>query len=788
MLQSVDPSVSSDPIATNAENLATCCVMCSANCGLRVDVAENRIAAVRADESNPISKGYACNKGFSIAHYVEHGQRVTHPLRSTPDGFERVEWGDAIGDIGEQMSRILAEHGPQAIALVGIGGQGNHMDGALGLAWLNGLGSNRWFNAFAQEKTQNNLVDQWMCDASPATFLHPDTDTSTLVMVMGSNPRISNRGHAANKLYPALGKDESRTLIAVDPRETETTRCADMHLRVKPGGDCYLLLGMLAVIVEEGLQDAAFLAARTSGFGRVAGLLDGIDVGEMAERSGIPLEQISEAARRFAGAERAALLNDLGIEQGPFSTLNADLIRLLLAITGNMFKPGGNVFYQQFNPADPYKVEKAPVGQAVVSGIPGIRALSTPEMYSPSLFPEEVLNDHPERIRAVITEGSNPLLSFSDTPRWREAFEALELVVVIEPAMTESARAADYVLPTPVGYEKWEISMFPKNFPEIETQLRPPVVAGPPDALPEPEIYARLGEAMNLFGEPPALVKRLGRKADSAASRGRLVAAAAALGWRQRRGEAGSGAQNRLLYWLYRTMGANMPAPSLSVVWAICFKNAITRRKAVLRTLGSAYRFKGPFAIADALYQRILDHPEGVEIARLDPTRNLEDTVRFKNGRVRLAPTQMLDEARRALISSPIVSDAFPLVLSAGLRTRWTANTIHRDPTWRKGKGPHCALSISPSDAEALGIAAGDAVALETNRGRLELPAKLDDRVVPGFVSVPNGFGARNENRNGELSAPNGVNLNEIMDAADRDPFTGCPQHKHVACRVTAIP
>ena len=100
-----------------------------------------------------------------------------------------------------------------------------------------------------------------------------------------------------------------------------------------------------------------------------------------------------------------------------------------------------------------------------------------------------MLIDHPERIRAIIVEGSNPILSYSDASRWREAREQLDLLVVIDPAMTETARLADYVLPTPVGYEKWEISAFPRGVPEIYMQVRPPVVPAPPDALPEPEIY-----------------------------------------------------------------------------------------------------------------------------------------------------------------------------------------------------------------------------------------------------------------------------------------------------------
>ncbi|HYD47820.1 MAG TPA: molybdopterin-dependent oxidoreductase, partial [Terriglobales bacterium] len=188
----VRAAVSRDPILAHAGDLATVCVLCSHNCGVRVDVANNRIAAVRADESNPISRGYICNKGFAIASYVEHAQRVQYPMRRRDDGtFERITWETAIEEIAGKLRRLRDQHGPRSIGLVGIGGQGNHMDAPYGLGFLRGLGSRRWFNAFAQEKTQHALVDQWMFDSSPAAYLHADQGRARCLFVLGTNPKIS---------------------------------------------------------------------------------------------------------------------------------------------------------------------------------------------------------------------------------------------------------------------------------------------------------------------------------------------------------------------------------------------------------------------------------------------------------------------------------------------------------------------------------------------------------------------------------------------------------------------
>jgi formate dehydrogenase len=234
------------------------------------------------------------------------------------------------------------------------------------------------------------------------------------------------------------------------------------------------------------------------------------------------------------------------------------------------------------------------------------------------------------------------------------------------------------------------------------------------------------------------------------------------------------------VFWLYRTIGPHLESPALTATWLLCVKNALMRRKAVLRTLGPKWRWRGPLAIAEELYKRVLAHPEGVEIARSELSRNLQDHVGTADRRIRLSPPEMLQEIERALSTTEEPNDAFPLVLSAGVRTPWTANTIHRDPAWRKGKGPHCSLLLSTEDAHRLGVATGARVVLETARGSAELPARVDKRMQPGHVAVPNGFGTVDNN-----DVTHGVNLNALTASDDRDPFTGCPHHKHVRCRVT---
>jgi anaerobic selenocysteine-containing dehydrogenase len=776
----VDPSVSKTPIALDGKGLPTVCVLCSHNCGLTVDVVDGKIAKVRADENNPITKGYVCNKGFSVAKYAHHAQRTQHPLRRRPDGsFERIDWDTAISEIAAKLNDIRERHTPHAIALAGVGGQANHMDGNYALTLLDSIGSPWWFNAFAQEKTQHFLVGQWMFDSSPQSWFHPDIEHARFLLTLGTNPRISNRGHTPNDTFKAIAENPDQTHWAVDPRETETTRQADRHLQTKPGSDAYLLLGIAAAITRgEGLAAAQFIEQHTRDFAVIQKSLAEVDIAEMARRSGIPLEALEETARELATADSAAIMWDLAVEHLPFSTLISYLIHLISSLTGNAGQPGGNYFMETMSPPEwnPKRNEEPPRTRA--AGIRGISAIGGYPMFSPTLLSEEITVDHPERIRALIVEAANPILSYSDANAFREAREQLDLLVVIDPAMTETAQLADYVLPTPCGYEKWEIAGFPKTYPEIFVQLRPPIIPGPEEALPEPEIYVRLAEAMGIVGEVPDAMRELAAAGTTPEGAAALFAKAQEL------------ASNRaeLFFWTYRTLGAELPAPSLVAIWVLSLQNAFGRRDSVLRTLGPDWKEKNPFELAMEIFGRFLSHPEGVEIARtVDTEQNFEAHVCFDDKRIRLAPEPMLEEIARAIGTDLPEDPDYPFVLASGLRTQWNANTIQRDPSWRKGRGPHCALHLSPADAGALGVVEGDTVQVRTRRGAVLLPAGIDKKLQPGHVWMPNGFGMAYPSGDDGALEVQGANPNDLSDAADRDPITGCPHHKYTLCAVEKV-
>ncbi len=782
--QEAHPSVSRSAIELDAKNLPTVCVLCSHNCGIRVDVEDGRITEIRADHENPISHGYICNKAVTCDRYAHHEQRVLSPLQKQPDGsFEPVDWDTAIADIGARLRTIRDEHGPRALAACGGGGQANHLDIPFLQMWMNAVGTQRLFNAYAQEKTQHHLIDHWMFDAPSTLVLHADVDEATYLVVMGTNPRISNRGHNPTETFKALGTKDACKVVAVDPRETETTRGADQHVRVRPGGDSYLLMGMAASIVQNELYDAEFVEAHTAGMNELRDILSRTDVDEMARRAGLEAASIHSMARELAEAERGSIFFDLGVEQQPFSTLISYLIRVVLALTDNVGRAGGDVWLELLVPPTLSSRRFDEPEIALASGIPAVRALGS-AMFSPTLMPEEILVDHPERIRGAIIEGANPLLSYSDTNAWRTAIKNLDLLVVIDPAFTETAQLADYVLPPPCGYEKWEMAMFPKGHPKVMTQVRPPVIPAPEQARTEAEIYSRICEAMEILEPLPDDLAEIGKPETAEARAAFMTQAMGLVGDVAARG---INAESQITYWAYRGIGHHFPAPNLIAVWALMVRNALERSEHVLATLGPEWAERNPFEIGEELMRRVLDHPEGVEIADVSAKDNLFDNMGFDDKRVRLSPEPMLAEMERLLETDIAHDPDYPFVLASGLRTRWTANTIQRAPEWRKGSGPHCELNLHPEDARSLGVTKGDMVRVTTTRGSFELPATLDTKLMQGHCWMPNGFGMQyGKDANGPFEIE-GVNMNEITDVAERDPFTGCPHHRYVRVKLTSL-
>jgi anaerobic selenocysteine-containing dehydrogenase len=481
----------------------TACVLCASNCGVLVQLGgENgrEIVRVRGDKEHPGSRGYTCNKALQLNYYQNGRDRLDSPLRRRPDGsFERIDWDTAISEITQRFSAIRDEHGGDKIFYYGGGGQGNHLGGGYSPAFRRAIGSRYRSNALAQEKTGLS----WVFDRMVGGFYHGDFEHCQTALLIGKNPWQSNGFPRARVTLRQLSKDPDRTLIVIDPRITETAELADIHLRVKPGRDAWLLAAILGQLVQQDLIDHHWLAEHANGHETVIEALAEIPVAEYAAFAGIPLAQVEATAQVLGETDSLSVLEDLGIEMAPNSTVNSYHTILLFLLTGNFGKPGAVNLPSQLVSifsTDKISDERDEAGHEVgfkTTPVTGARVISG--LVPCNSIPDEILTDHPDRFRAMLIESANPVHSLADAKRMREAMRALELCVVIDIAMTETAREADYILPAASQYEKSEMTFFNYEFPENSAQFRGPLMPPLPGTLSEPEIHARLLEAVDPF-------------------------------------------------------------------------------------------------------------------------------------------------------------------------------------------------------------------------------------------------------------------------------------------------
>ncbi|MBZ0253275.1 MAG: molybdopterin-dependent oxidoreductase, partial [Candidatus Methylomirabilis sp.] len=473
----------------------TACILCSLNCGLEVQLGGEdgrRIARIRGDKAHPVSQGYACEKPQRLDFYQNAADRVTRPLRRRPDGsFEEIGWETAIAEIAEKFAAVKAKWGGESIFYFGGGGQGNHLGGAYADSTLKALGVKFKSNALAQEKTGEFFVNGRMLGAG----VHGDFERCEVAVFIGKNPWHSHGMARARVTLKEIANDPARSMVVIDPRVSETAALADYHLQIKPGTDAWCLAALLGILVQEDLIARDWLAEHAVGLEVVEPMLEKVPVSAYAEICGVPEARLRETARRIAGARSVAVVEDLGLQMSVHSTLGSWLDKLLWTLTGNFARPGANY---AFTPL----ISLTAGGGALAGGekrekkspVVGARIISG--LVPCNVIPEEILTDHPARYRAMLIESGNPAHSLADSRRMREALASLELLVVMDVAMTETARLAHYVLPSPTQFEKWEATFFNLEFPRNAFHLRRPVLDAPEGPLPEPEIHARLVEAL----------------------------------------------------------------------------------------------------------------------------------------------------------------------------------------------------------------------------------------------------------------------------------------------------
>lgn len=753
----------------------TACILCSQNCGIIIEQDEaGNFEKIIGDKDHPVSEGYLCQKATRL-NYYQHQVRLTSPLRKKTDGtFEEISWETAIKEIAAKLVKIRDTHGGTSIAFAGGGGQGNHMGGVYGAMLRAACESPYFYSALAQEKTGNFWVNGFLFGRQNTNYCEA-VSTADYVMIIGANPVQAHGIPKARPTINEVSRNPNKTFVVVDPRRSETAKKADIFLQVKPGKDAYLLAALLGYIIQNNLEDSDFIAQRTVGFDAIKPHFEKVPINEYALICGVDESLIKEVASGIAAAKTFALRSDLGIEQSHNSTLNAYLARLLFLVTGNFGKEGTNCLHTAFFPLIGHSKEPEQGGISTqVTKMKGIAKL-----FPPNILPLEINTDHPKRLRALIVDSANPATNYANATEQRKAIEMLELSVVIDVALTETAQVAQYVLPAQSQFEKMEATFFNLEFPENAFHLRHPISKPLPNTLDEPEIYHRLVTAMGELPESFPILEKVA-KLDRRFPSFKLLPAAWSMiaffkpQWKK-----------YLLLILKESLGEALNYPYAKVaafIWVAAHRFVGKYEKQVKRALGTN---KKGYALGDALFKQILNSPSGTVISKHTFEESWE-LVRHKDKKVHLEIPEMLqwlDELPQKAKTEKELNQQYPFNLMAGERRSYNANAVLRNPEWRK-KDKSGDLKINPIDALEYGIENGDWVNCISKAGTINIKTFITDDIPQGMLSMPHGYGFSYPNHDIEST---GSLANMLTSLEDCDPLAKTPYHKNVRVQIEKV-
>ena len=738
----------------------TSCVLCAQNCGLEVEVENNSIVNVKGDKSNGKSEGYLCRKGMNIANHQHNADRLKYPLKRVGDRFERISWDQAIDEIAMKLKGIVGQYGPRSYAYMGGGGQGCHFEAAFGVRVLRGLGSQYHYSPLAQEFSGAF----WVCGRTLGRqYIHPNPDIAEtdLLLAIGWNGMQSHQIPQAPRQLQKIAKDPDKLLIVIDPRVSETAKIADIHLPIRPGTDALLLKAMITIILTEGWENKAYMAQHTSGFEQIRSLFSDFEARAAVRTCRLDFDQVRKVCHLFA-ARKSSLRNDLGIFMGRHSGLSSYLIMILQAICGRIGVPGGVIIPGHMMPIGSHTDERNPKTWRTVA----TNSFPVCGTFPPNVMPEEILSDHPERLRAVLVSGANPLRSYADTTAYEKAFKRLDLLVTSEIVMTETAVLSHYILPSRSGYESWDGTFFPLTFPGIYFQMRRPIIEPGGEPLESGEIHLRIADKLGLIPPIPESLYK-------AAEEGRAAYGKALMAYAMTE----PAAMTSMPFIVGKTLGKATGSVHLAMLWGML---QVAPKSFQENAARAGFR-PGP-GLAEEIFQKIVDHPEGIWVGRVDPEQNLSH-LQTEDRKVNLFIPELLDELKTinaqqeeaALVPDP----QFPLILMAGRHTSMNANTLMRNPAWNEGKRD-CTLAMHPADAEALKLIDGQTVRVTTEAGSEEIELEVTVTAYKGHVAIPHGFGMVYD---GEKYK---ANVNRLTKNTNRDWF-GTPIHRYVPCRVETI-
>ncbi|MFC8181281.1 molybdopterin-dependent oxidoreductase [Rhodococcus sp. NPDC057297] len=686
------------------------CNLCEAMCGLEFTVEDNAVTSIRGDKKDPLSRGHICPKALSLIDLHADPDRLIKPVRRTDSGWQEIEWDEAYRIVVDGLVSTRRDHGANAVGIY----QGNpnvHSLGAMthGIPFTAMLRTRNRYSATSLDQLPHQLVNHLMYGHQLVLPI-PDIDRTDFFLVLGGNPMASNGSMMTVPDFAQRVRDlkaRGGTLVVVDPRRTETADVADEHHFVRPGTDALLLLALVNVVLETG---ATRVADYVDGVSEIASLVRDFTPEAVAPVVGMAAEAIDDLATRFAGAESAVAYGRMGVSTQKFGTVCQWAIQVLNIVTGNLDRVGGALL------TDPAidLVERKIVGRGHFDKWRS-RVRDLPEFageFPSSTLVDEMTTPGDGRIRAMAVFSGNPVLSMPGGDTLDRAFADLDFMVSFDFYINETSRHADVILPPTMSLERDHYDLIFSTFAVRNTaKFMPAVLPKKPGAKADWEIFRDLGiryQAALEQSPVDRVRRRLSPKSIVAEARLRL-------------------SPRRTVDVLLRSGRKGLSVRALS------------------------------------------KSPHGTDLGPLRP--GLPAKLRTRDKRIQLVQDVVVGDlpAVHDMLTTASVPADGQLLMIGRRHLRSNNSWMHNTARLTKGKPRHQLLA-HPDDLHARGIDDGALVSVTSAAGSVSIEVLASDRMMPGVVSMPHGFG--HQRAGVELSVAStvkGPSVNDITDPQQVD-------------------
>jgi assimilatory nitrate reductase catalytic subunit len=432
----------------------THCCFCGQQCGIQLKVRDGLVTGFEPWEQFPFNRGMLCPKGVKRYLQGSHPDRLLSPLLRTDAGFRPATWDEALGTTAARIRDIQARHCKDAVAVYGGASLTTEKAYLIGKFARLAVGTRHvdYNGRLCMVSAGTAYKLAFGVDRSP----NPWSDIPEAQVILAAGANLAECAPITTD-YVWRCRDRGGRLVVADPRRTPIARNADLYLPLRPGSDLALYLGLLHVVLREGLEDRDFIAAHTQGFDEVAASVADYDPRRVAEMTGVRPDSIETAARWIAEADRAIILHARGVEHQSKGVENCSALINLALACGHVGRPGAGCMMvtgqgngqggrEHGQKCDQLPGQRSITDPAAREHVARVWGVAPDEIPGPGLSAVEIMEAiHRGEIKALVSICFNPLVSLPDARFTREALERLELFAVADFFLSETARFADVV-------------------------------------------------------------------------------------------------------------------------------------------------------------------------------------------------------------------------------------------------------------------------------------------------------------------------------------------------------